>query len=323
MIVILFLLSAILIAVGTIMTLNSNKGYEKTDATIVEINTIPGVGEEDDTYEVYVDYTVAGHNYTHVQLNTYDGSYRVGKTVQIMYDPSDPGKIVGTSPLWLIILCFALGAAAFVGGVAAIVNALKTAKRGKDLAKAPLIVSEGREIGEPEKLYFITDPHAHLKLHFTLEDESKHVLYEGLMTKHSPVGPHTYVFTDHVNHRETEHKVGHVNSASSGSYTVSQGFTFDGVEITTYFSANKIRVEHGVSKKVAVSIDIYHEDKLVGSADSSSQYAHDDDSEAHPIASKFRLNQYYYQIEGQKSYADVIFLALFKEALSPRFESMV
>ena len=57
-----------------------------------------------------------------------------------------------------------------------------------------------------QKLYFSLDQNTHVKLRFYIEDENRNLLYEGKMVKHNLIGPHTYLFIDHVNHKEELHK---------------------------------------------------------------------------------------------------------------------
>ena len=320
--VFLFVFAAILLVVALIMTNSSNKeGYVETTATIEEI--IPNqIDAETTIYQVFVNYVVDGTPYNHIEINSYDSSYAVGKEITILYDANNPANIVGKTSVFLIILLYALAALSAVGGVITTYLFIRSKSKEKEIKNAPLITSEGREIGEPQKLYFSLDKKTHVKLRFFMEDEFKNVLYEGKMIKHNLVGAHTYLFTDHVKHTETEHKVGHVNTAGSDSMTVSQGFTFDGVEITDYFNANNINVSYNISGNGFI-INVQHNGQPVAKAITSSQYVHEEDAAEHAIASKFRFNQYFYQIEGQPSYVDVIFLVLFKEALSPRANSLL
>lgn len=320
--VFLIVMAAILLVVGIIVGKCNKKDYAETTATIVEI--IQNGADEDMTYEVYVDYTVDGTPYNHVKINTYESSYKVGKTITILYNPANPAQIVGKTASWLPIVLF-IGAGVFAAlFVVMIVLTIRAKGKTKELKANPTLEQEtDRTIGEPQKLYFAWDTKTPVKQRFYLEDEGRNLLYEGKMTKFNPVGAHTYLFTDHLRHTETEHKVGHVNSAGGEYTTVSQGFTFDDIEMTEYLDANHISVHYGVGQGVSMAFDIYMGDKLIAQAQSSSRYMHEDEQEAHPTASKFRLNQFFYTIDGQPSYADVIFLVLFKEATSPRMSSLL
>ena len=321
--IILFVIAIICGFGAFLLFKNANKGYLKTEATIVEIKVTPSLNpEEPDEYQTFVDYEVDGVQYTHIDIKTYESSYKVGKVITILYNPNNPAEAIGKLSTFIPILLVSLSGAALVGGVVSIVFIVKSSKKKKALFEKPLITSEGREIGEMQKLYFSLDMKTHVKLRFYIEDEYKNLLYEGKMEKFNLVGAHTYVFTDNINHHEEEHKVGHVNDAQSGDITVSQGFTFDGVEMTEYLDANKISIEYG-TEQGGISYNIYHEGQLVATAVSSSKYVHEEDAKNHPLISKFRLTNYFFQIKGQRSYIDVIFLVLFKEALSPRLSSLM
>ncbi len=319
---VLFAVAAIMIAIGVFISMDALKGYNETTATIT--NIVETGSGDDVTHQVYVNYTVDGVEYTNKEIDAYDSSYAVGKQITILYDPNDPGTIIGKQPLWLFILLFGGGALCLAGGVASIVFALRSMKKARQLSKEPDINDAGREIKEVRKMYFALDRNTHVKLRFTIENEDRQLLYEGKMIKHSLFGPHTYLFSDYVRNQEKEHKVGHVNSAETDSFTVSAGFKFDGVEMTEYLDANRIEVKYGVGTKgVAMACDIFYKGNFIAHAESSSPYVHEEDAAEHKVASAFRLNSYFFQIEGQEDYVDVIFLSLFREAISPRLSSLM
>ena len=316
-----FVMTAILAFGGVIVAKNSQKEYKETQATISEIVT-DHIGEEI-THEVYVDYEVDGVAYTHVLFSGYEDSYAEGKTITVYYEVGHPENIGTLTPSWLKFLLFAGAGIFLVAGIAAIVSIARGEAKGKAMEKAPIITDEGREIGETRKLYFSLDPKTHVKLHFYLEDENRNVLYEARMTKHGIGVPHTYVFTDRRSHTETEHKVGLVNSAESNGWKVSQGFTFDGVDIARYFEANNISVNYAIEGK-GFRLAMFHNGKHIADAITSSRHVHEEDAAEHKIESSImRFNNYYFRIEGQPSYIDVIFLILFKEAISPRADSLL
>ncbi|MBR1624417.1 MAG: DUF3592 domain-containing protein [Clostridia bacterium] len=316
-----FVMAALLTFGGFIVAKNSQKEYAETQATIVEITT-DYIGD-DITHDVYVDYEVNGVTYNHVHYGGYQDSYAEGQTITILYEVNNPENTGTNTPSWLKYLLF-VGAVVFLAaGIAAIVMIARSSAKGKAMENAPVITGEGREIGEPKKLYFSLDPKTHVKLHFYMEDESKNVLYEARMTKHGIGVPHTYVFTDHRTHTETEHKVGLVNSAEADGWKVSQGFTFDGVDIARYFDANGITVDYAIEGK-GFRLSISHNGKHIADAITSSRHVHEEDAAEHKVESSLlRFNNYYFRVVGQPSYIDVIFLVLFKEAISPRASSLL
>jgi len=316
-----FVMAAILGFAGVIVARNSQKEYAETQATIVEITT-DYIGD-DITHDVYVDYEVDGVAYNHVHYSGYKDSYTEGQTITILYEVDHPENTGEESPSWLKYLLFAVAVVFLAAGVAAIVIQVRNSAKTKAVMNAPDITDAGREIGEPKKLYFSLDPKTHVKLHFYIEDESKNVLYEARMTKHGIGVPHTYVFTDHMNHTSATHKVGLVNSAEVNGWKVSQGFTFDGVDIARYFEANHIDVQYAVEGK-GFRLAVSHNGKRIADAITASRHVHEEDAAKHKIESSLmRFNNYYFRIEGQPSYIDVIFLVLFKEAISPRADSLL
>lgn len=316
-----FVMTLILCFGGVLITLNSQKEFAQTQATIVEINT-DTIGE-DTTHEVYVDYEVDGVAYTHVFYGGYQDSFAVGQTITIQYEVGHPEKTGQESPAFLKYLVFAAAAVFLVAGVWTIVIWVRSSKKVKSLQNAPDITDEGREFGEPEKMYFSLDPQTHVKLHFYIDDENKNVLYEARMTKHGVGVPHTYVFTDCRRGTEVEHKIGLVNATEMDGWTVSQGFTFDGVDIARYLEVNHIEVQYSLEGK-GFRLSIFHNGRHIADAVTSSRRVHEEDAAEHKIeASLMRFNHYYFRIEGQCSYIDVIFLVLFKEAISARAESLL
>lgn len=315
-------MAALLVVGGILVTNNSKKEYKETQGTIVEI-VREDIGE-DTSYNVYVDYEVDGVAYHHVKYwGDYKNTFAVGQTITVLYDVEHPDTTGSDNPPWLKYFLFVAAGVFFVVGVVAIVLKIRGSAKGKAMEKAPVITDEGREMGEMQKYYFSLDPKTHVKLHFYLEDENKNVLYEALMTKHGIGVPHTYVFTDHVRHTETEHKVGLVNSAETSGWKVSQGFTFDGVEISRYLDANGISVNYALESK-GFRLAIAHNGKHIADAITSSRRVHEENAAEHKTeASLMRFNNYYYRIEGQSSYIDAIFLVLFKEAISPRADSLL
>ena len=94
----LFAITILLISVGAFifgihLTFFSNKGLKKTDALITRIDEIY-LGHDEDgddyDYEVYVQYKEKRKKYIDARLDTFEGSYKEGKTIKIYYDPADP-----------------------------------------------------------------------------------------------------------------------------------------------------------------------------------------------------------------------------------------
>jgi len=67
-------------------TINLEKDYIKTTGVITEID-INGSGD-DTEYHVFVEYKIEGKRYNE-ELGTYASSYKVGKELDIRYNPED------------------------------------------------------------------------------------------------------------------------------------------------------------------------------------------------------------------------------------------
>lgn len=84
---------------GIYSTFFQTKGFIRTEAVIVSIEEEPGTAPDDvdDTeYTAIVTYTVDGTEYTQ-ELDYFEPSFEVGKTIEVMYNPDDPADVHGTS----------------------------------------------------------------------------------------------------------------------------------------------------------------------------------------------------------------------------------
>ena len=88
------ILAAIALAAGIYTTFIQSRGFVKTTATIIDTEWNYGSGDKSDTFTPIVEYTVNGKTYTG-KLNQSSGSYKVGKTIPVLYDPNDPGVVHG------------------------------------------------------------------------------------------------------------------------------------------------------------------------------------------------------------------------------------
>ena len=84
------ILAAICLGVGIYLTFFHSKGFLKTTGTIVELRADTTDGST--VYFPTVEYSVAGKTYTG-ELDTGSGSYKVGKTLTVLYDPNDPAIV--------------------------------------------------------------------------------------------------------------------------------------------------------------------------------------------------------------------------------------
>ena len=96
------ILAAIVLIVGVYMTFFQSRGFVKTTASITDVRR-DSTGESS-VYYPTVEYTVDGKTYT-TELDTGSGSYRIGQTISVLYDPNNPSAAHdgGGFGLYLII----------------------------------------------------------------------------------------------------------------------------------------------------------------------------------------------------------------------------
>ena len=85
---ILLLVGLFFLGMGTIRMISVNR-YPAAEAVITKIDSY--YNGEEYTNDVYVRYDVNGKTYES-QIDHYKDSFREGGTVEIRYDPKDPGK---------------------------------------------------------------------------------------------------------------------------------------------------------------------------------------------------------------------------------------
>ena len=92
--IIFFIAGALFLGIGSYVAFFSHKGYVETTARITSVERISRAGSDDDSYRVYVEYTVDGQRYEGLS-NSHSSGDVAGKKVKIYYDPEDPSRIVG------------------------------------------------------------------------------------------------------------------------------------------------------------------------------------------------------------------------------------
>ena len=81
------ILAAIVLITGVYMTFFQSRGFVKTTASITDVR-MDSAGESTIYYPT-VEYTVDGKTYTS-ELDTGSGSYRIGQTLSVLYNPDNP-----------------------------------------------------------------------------------------------------------------------------------------------------------------------------------------------------------------------------------------
>ncbi len=80
-------LAVIVLIVGVYMTFFQSRGFVRTTASMTDVR-MDSTGESV-VYYPTVEYTVDGKTYT-TELDTGSGSYRIGQTISVLYDPNNP-----------------------------------------------------------------------------------------------------------------------------------------------------------------------------------------------------------------------------------------
>lgn len=130
-------LGIILIAVGVVLFVinDHHKDFIKTEATVTktelyeESYTDAEGNYFDETYKVYVKYTVDGKEYEE-ELGILS-NVKVGDKKTIVYNPNNPTEISEPVGLILPIVVLVAGIASLVGGIISLVKAVKKHKEMK------------------------------------------------------------------------------------------------------------------------------------------------------------------------------------------------
>ena len=302
-------MAVIAVAAGVYVTFFQSAGFVRTRATIVSIEEIPSdLPDETSDHIVTVDYVADGSRYTAV-LDTYSGSYKVGKTVAVYYDPNDPAVIHGGKGfgVYLIVLGVAIIAVVVVSGK-------KNKREQEEIAElretrggmtyAPSTKGEEREV------YFLTDTGTP-KYGHRIEDKDRRVLYEAKMTKFSVTSAYRFDFIDHEHGTKTPHLVGHEEETDWGnSLLLDNHYTFelDGEDVWRHLKQNGIRVEtERMEGTVFPRFRVFRDGEEIAILESSSHYVHEEDAEAHPKLSKV-ASRLFYRIWTREETLDAVFV---------------
>ncbi len=112
----LLIIGLLALAFGCYVYFFESRGFVKTEAVIYQIDEeFTGYDADDQAeydYDVYVHYTVNGERYSE-KSDYYEGSYEVGKSITIYYNPANPHEIHGDSQnvgIYLMVVGAALAA---------------------------------------------------------------------------------------------------------------------------------------------------------------------------------------------------------------------
>ena len=246
-------MALIAVAAGIYLTFFYSAGYEKTSATIVEV---------EEEASATVRYTVDGVSYTGV-LTSYSPSYKVGKTIEVLYDPKDPSIVHDGGFMGLYVLGVGLAIFAAVIG-----TELRTRKALKALPEAKGQYPPSVK-GTVRQLYFVTDAGT-AKVGHHIEDEEGRVLYEARMTKFTLTAPYGFEFIDHEHGTCAPHLIGHEESSEWDSLLIDNQYTFsfDGEDIWKHLKQSGISVDSRLVSGMKMQYRILRDGQEIGTAES-------------------------------------------------------
>ena len=299
-------LALICLGAGIYVSFFQSRGFVKTTGEIISLRE-DGAGENNNYYPT-VQYTVDGKTYT-AELNQGSGSYKVGKSITVMYDPNDPATAHGGRGFGLYFIVVSVAILAVV-----IVSTVKEKHSQKEIAElreargnrgyAPSVQGEERE------LYFLTDLGTP-KYGHRIEDAARRVLYEAKMTKFSPTTPYGFDFIDHDHGTVTPHLVGHEEETDwGGGFLLDNHYTFelDGVDVWKHLKQNGIGAEtERMDGTIWPRYRVMRDGAEIAVIESSSQYVHEEDAAAHSVASKV-VHPGFYRIWTREQNLDAVFM---------------
>ena len=310
------ILAVICLGVGIYLTFFHSKGFLKTTGTIVELRADTTDGST--VYFPTVEYSVAGKTYTG-ELDTGSGSYKVGKTLTVLYDSNDPAIVHAGGGIGIYFMV--VSAAILVIIAVTAVKEKQAQQQAKQLREqngqtgyAPSVQGEERE------LYFLTDLGT-AKYGHRLEDAERRVLYEAKMTKFTVSTPFGFDFIDHEHGTTTPHLVGHEEESDWDSLLIDNHYTFelDGVDVWKHLKQNGISVDTsfggGSGTLLGLNARILRDGVEIARAESTSQYPHEEDAEQHKVAAKIPA-QGFYRVWTREQNLDLLFVTLLAFARS-------
>ena len=310
-------LALICLAAGIYLTFFHSRGFVKTTAEILAIR-------EDTTGDSTVGfptvaYSVDGKSYT-AELDTGSSSYRVGKTIPVLYDPGDPTLVHSGGGIGLYLMIVSAAILALV-----LVSTVKEKQRQSEARE--LRESSGRAAyapsvqGEERELYFLTDLGT-AKYGHRIEDAARRVLYEAKMTKFTLTQPCGFDFIDLEHGTVTPHLVGHEEETDWGdSILLDNHYTFelDGVDVWKHLKQNGVSVEtnfdSGNGRLIGMQYRILRNGAEIARAETTGRYPHEEDEAAHKAAAALPVRGFF-RVWTREQNLDLLFTVLLAFARS-------
>ena len=298
-------LAVIALAAGIYLTFFRSQGFVKTTGTIVALRE--DSSDDSTAYFPTVEYTVDGKTYTG-ELDTGSGSYKVGKTIPVLYDPNDPAVVHDGSGVGIYFIA--------VGAVILLMIVFLTVKQKTSVNKLKERQGEIQylpsEKGEERELYFITDLGTP-KFGHRIEDKDRRVLYEAKMTKFTLLSAYVFDFIDHETNQTTHHLIGHTEEMDWNSILIDNHntFTLDGMDVWKHLRSIGVTIDarFGKAEGIMPSYDIRKDGEHLAYAENTSHFVHEEDAEQHKVASKIP-NPMFFRVFTDEKNLDLLFMIL-------------
>ena len=299
------MLAAICLAAGIYLTFFRSQGFMKTTGTIISLRE--DTSGDSSVYFPTVEYSVDGKTYTG-ELDTGSGSYKVGKTIPVLYDPNDPAVVHDGSGVGIYFIA--------VGAVILLMIVFLTVKQKTSVNKLKERQGEIQylpsEKGEERELYFITDLGTP-KFGHRIEDKDRRVLYEAKMTKFTLLSAYVFDFIDHEKNQTTHHLIGHTEEMDWNSILIDNHntFTLDGMDVWKHLRSIGVTIDarFGKAEGIMPSYDIRKDGEHLAYAENTSHFVHEEDAEQHKVASKIP-NPMFFRVFTDEKNLDLLFMIL-------------
>ena len=121
-----FVLIGIFFIVCACIALRAPKAdWVDAQGTVAEIQEEYDVINEETVYHVFVDYTVEGKSYTHVQYGSYHTGMQEGDAVSLQYNAANPAEIQAPGSVSIPYILIGVGVLAIVLGVVILVREVR------------------------------------------------------------------------------------------------------------------------------------------------------------------------------------------------------
>ena len=298
-------LAVIALAAGVYLTFFRSQGFVKTTGTIISLRE--DTSGDSSVYYPTVEYSVDGKTYTG-ELDTGSGSYKVGKTIPVLYDPNDPAVVHDGSGVGIYFIA--------VGAVILLMIVFLTVKQKTSVNKLKERQGEIQylpsEKGEERELYFITDLGTP-KFGHRIEDKDRRVLYEAKMTKFTLLSAYVFDFIDHEKNQTTHHLIGHTEEMDWNSILIDNHntFTLDGMDVWKHLRSIGVTIDarFGKAEGIMPSYDIRKDGEHLAYAENTSHFVHEEDAEQHKVASKIP-NPMFFRVFTDEKNLDLLFMIL-------------